>query len=144
MSTMDTLIRVRKFELDEKRRALRDLETVEAQHLSALEMLGDELIHEQKVASGSREGAYAYGPYGRVVIQRREALEIAIAELQPHIEKAREELADTFAELKKFELTKESRDQVEAVETNRREQALLDELGINSHRIHKQTKHRRT
>ena len=57
MSTMDTLIRVRKFDLDEKRRALKDLETVEAQHHTALKNLGEELIHEQKVATASQEGA---------------------------------------------------------------------------------------
>lgn len=107
MSTMDTLIRVRKFELDEKRRTLKELETVEAQHQSALEMLGEELIHEQKVASASHEGSYAYGAYGRVVIQRRENLETAIIETGQQVKRAREELAETFAELKKFELRKQ-------------------------------------
>ena len=106
-------------------------------------MLGEELIHEQKVASASHEGSYAYGAYGRVVIQRRENLETAIIETGQQVERAREELAETFAELKKFELTKAARDRAEDVEMNRREQTHLDELGINSHRINKQVKKRR-
>ena len=85
-------------------------------------------------------GCYAYGAYGRVVIIRREDLEKALTELLPQIEKAREELAETFAELKKFEITKASRDRAEEVDANRREQTLLDELGINGHRINKQTR----
>ena len=132
MSTLDALIRVRKFELDEKRRFLKGLETIEDEHKTALVKLGEELLQEQKVASASQEGAYAYGPSGRVVIQRREDLDRAIIDIGLQFEVAREELAAAFSELKKFEITKESRERAAAIEEGRREQAVLDELDINT------------
>lgn len=142
MSTLDALIRVRKFELDEKRRFLKGLEMIEDEHKAALVKLGEELLQEQKIASASQEGAYAYGAYGRVVIRRREDLDRAIIDIGLQIEVAREELATAFSELKKFEITKESRERVEAVAEGRREQAVLNELGINGHLMRKRANQR--
>ncbi len=142
MSTLDALIRVRKFELDEKRRFLKDLETTEDERKIALVKLGEELFQEQKIASASQEAAFTYGAYGQAVIQRREDLVRAILDIGLQIEVAREELAVAFSELKKFEITKESRERAAAVEEGRREQAALDELGINSHLMRKRANQR--
>jgi flagellar FliJ protein len=47
---------------------------------------------------------------------------------------ARDELSDAYRRLKTFEVTKEQRDEAEALEESRAEQGELDEMGIELHR----------
>ena len=50
------------------------------------------------------------------------------------IEKALEELNESYRELKKYEVARDSRSQLELVEEVRREQIELDDIGIETYR----------
>jgi len=66
--------------------------------------------------------------------KRREILHRNLQDLQPEIEAARDELAEAFANQKKYEIAKENRDAAELSDQTRKENLELDELGLNKHR----------
>lgn len=130
---LDALIRIHQFELDEKRRALKELETVRANIETAIRMLENEVDREQKAAVGSVEAGMAYGNYARAAIARRGRLEQNLRDIEPQVEAAREVVAQAFEELKKYEITKAGRDKAAVAEANRKEQILMDELGLSAY-----------
>lgn len=130
---IEALIRIHQFELDEKRRGLKELETVRANIETAIRMLEQEMAKEKTVASGSVEANMAYGTYARAALARRARLEQNIRDIEPRIEAAREVVRQAFEDLKKYEITKAGRDRAALAEANRKEQILMDELGLSAH-----------
>lgn len=129
------LIRLHKWMVDEKRRKLSDLLKMLAELEEQLRQLEAEVVAEQKAAANAPETAgFLYGNYARRVIERRERLVQSIASMEMQISAAREELNDAYRELKKFQVVQDVRDRREALEAARREQGVLDEIGLTIHR----------
>ncbi|EJW10487.1 Flagellar protein FliJ [Rhodovulum sp. PH10] len=129
MKSRETLIRLKKFQVDEKRRKVTQIETMIADFLRMAADLDREIQVEQERAGISDPAHFAYPTYAKAAMQRRENLKASADELQGQLEEARAALQESFEELKKVELLDE-RDQmrerhVEAV----REQAELDSIG---------------
>lgn len=129
------LIRLHEFRVDEQRRKLgellRMLEDLEKQ----AQRLEVELVDEQQIAARTPgETDLTYGAYANAVIERRERIAASIAEAEEYVAQARDELADEYQDLKKYEIAQENRDRRAALAEARREQGLLDELGLQSHR----------
>jgi len=136
---LKTLIRLNEWSVDQKRRALGDvmrlIDTLENQGRE----LERELIGEQAVAKASPgEAGYLYGYYANAVIERRERLGQSIARAELVAEEAREELNRAYRELKKFETAQASRERRQRAETDRKDQAVLDEIGMKSYLQKKQ------
>jgi len=135
---LHTIIRYHQYQVDEKRRALGQLLGEVAaleQRASALE---EEIIIEQKVASAEPEEAgYIYGAYAEAAIMRREYYADTISDVEKKISEAQEEVRQEFKDLKVFEITQNSRDEIENLEERRRDSALLDEIGQQSHQRRK-------
>lgn len=132
MKGIESLIKLHKFELDEKRRTLKELETVQANIVGAIDALETQIINEQNSARLS-EVVYAYGAFADASIKRREALKQSLAASTREVEAARDVVTESFGELKKYEITKTARDRAVEKEENRREGIFLDELGITVH-----------
>ena len=134
MKALSTLIRLHTHQLDEKRRALaeaeRRLDNARAQRAA----LDEEMVAEKATAAQGGEGAYTYGAYLQAARRRREAIDAGIAVLEKAAGEARDAVAEAFAELKKYEITKANRERRALEEANRREQELLDEMGLSMHR----------
>jgi flagellar export protein FliJ len=133
MKGLDALIKIHAFELDQKRRALMEVEAAEAAIETKISTLAARLLVEQKAAGQSIEGGYSYGGYARAVITRRKTLNQSLVELAGQAVAAREEIAQAFETLKKYEITKASREARAQAEAKRRETVDLDELGGNAH-----------
>ena len=133
MKNIDALIKIHAFELDEKRRALQQIESFRVDIENSLDRLAEQLSSEQDAARSSEVGVYAYGDYARAVIQRRKALEESLSAVTQQVEQARDAVAQAFETLKKYEITKAGRDSAALAEARRRERILLDELGLNQH-----------
>ena len=104
MKSVDTLIRLRKHELDVERRALGALE-VKSQELDARrEALDAEYVAETEHARGDVEASYAIGGYITSTRQRRQMIEQEKAALSQEIALAEARVRDAFRELKRFEL----------------------------------------
>jgi|TARA_Y100000031_G_scaffold154955_1_gene204246 flagellar export protein FliJ len=132
---LHSLIRLYKWQLDEKRRKLGEL----IQSLANLEdearRLQQEHRDEQSIASASpNEAGFYYGKFVETAIQRRDRLGLAIVQAEQEVEAAREELSEAHQELKKFEITQSERNRREIEEEGRRAQTYLDEVGLQSYR----------
>ena len=129
-----TLIRLSKFNVDEKRRALTALQAREDQLLDDIAKGEERLKEEQRIASADATGiGYLYGAYHRAWMQTREDQERALAAVRAQIELARDELAEAYRELKTYEVTQANREKAEREEADRKEQIFLDEVGMNMH-----------
>ena len=80
------------------------------------------------------ETRYAFANFYRAVMQRRETLAKTLSDLEPELEQAREEVANAFRELKKYELALDHRMKRQQATAKRREQAELDEVAIEGYR----------
>ena len=110
MSVIEKLIRFHKFDLDEKRRVLRDLEEQEASVQQVIDSLDQEIQSEQSFSRGQVDFAPYYGGYASRSKSRREALESELAKAHEQVEAAREVVTQAFEELKKYEITKDQQD----------------------------------
>ncbi len=133
MKALPTLIRIHRWHLEEKRRKLTELERLRAELAAQTRRLEERLASEQRVAEHSEEGRYAYGAYAASIISRRETLTVSIGESQQAIVLARDEVSEAFREVKKHEIAARIRERRAQAEAARREQALLDEVGLNMH-----------
>jgi flagellar protein FliJ len=135
MKSRDTLIRLKKFQVDEKRRRVTQIETMIADFQRMSTDLEREITTEQERAGINDPSHFAYPTYANAAIQRRENLTRSADELKGQLDEAKAALAEAFEELKKVELLDERDQARERAEENAREQADLDSIGLMRARI---------
>ena len=129
MKSRETLIRLKKFQVDEKRRRVAQIEGMIADFQRMMAELDREIQTEQERAGISDPSHFAYPTYAKAAIQRRENLKHSADELKGQLEEARLALAEAFEELKKVELLDERDQMRERVAENVRDQAEMDRIG---------------
>jgi flagellar export protein FliJ len=135
MKSRETLIRLRKFQVDEKRRKVAQIEAMIAEFDRIAAELDREIKLEQDRAGIHDPGHFAYPTYAKAAIQRRENLTRSADELRIQLEDAKSLLGEAFDELKKVELLDERDQARERAEESAREQADLDSIGLMRARI---------
>ena len=129
------VIRFRKWELDEKRRALGDLLRKEQGLIEALQKFDEEMQAEQRAASAHAiEGGLTFGNYAVAAKARRLQVESWLEDTRRDIEAARDILAQSFKEFKTFEIAQDQREEREKQERDLKTQKALDEIALNIHR----------
>jgi flagellar protein FliJ len=129
MKSRETLIRLKKFQVDEKRRKVAQIEGMIAEFDRMAADLDREILAEQDRAGIHDPTHFAYPTYAKAAINRRDNLKRSADELKGQLDDARAALGEAFEELKKIELLDE-RDQVrERAAENARDQAELDRIG---------------
>ena len=103
MKTHDTLIRLRKFEVDERRQKVADLESMIDDFQGMAKDLDRQVEVEQQRAGVSDVNDCHYPLWAKDAIVRRERLMDSVNELEEKLIAARDELASSFEELKKVE-----------------------------------------
>lgn len=132
---LKTLIRLSKFNVDERRRTLTALQAREDQILDEIAKGEHRLKVEQGIAAADAAGVgYLYGAYHRAWMKTRADQERTLAAVRAQIETARDELAEAYRELKTYEVTQANREKQERQEADSKEQVFLDEVGLNIHR----------
>src|SRR5882672_9128422 len=129
MKSRETLIRLRKFQVDEKRRRVAQIEGMVADFDRMAADLEREIQVEQERAGIHDPAHFAYPTYAKAAMTRRDNLKRSADELKGQLEDARMALAEAFEELKKVELLDERDQARERVVDNAREQAELDRIG---------------
>jgi flagellar export protein FliJ len=130
MKSRETLIRLRKFQVDEKRRRAAQIESMIAEFERMTGDLDREIKSEQEKVGISDPAHFAYPTYAKAAKQRRENLVRSIDDLKAQLDSAKAELAEAFEELKKVELLNERDQANERAEQNAQEQRELDSIGI--------------
>jgi flagellar FliJ protein len=109
MKSRDTLIRLKRFQLEEKRRRVGQIEMMLAEFTRMIGDLDREIANEEKRAGIADPAHFAYPTYARATAVRRDNLKSSIAELLGQIEEAKVAQEEAEAEFLKFE-TLEVRD----------------------------------
>ena len=135
MKSRETLIRLKKFQVDEKRRRVAQIEGMIAEFQRMSIDLEREIQTEQERAGINDPTHFAYPTYAKAAIQRRENLNRSTDELRGQLEEARGHLADAFEDLKKVEMLDERDQARERAEENARDQADMDSIGLMRSRI---------
>ena len=134
-ANIKSLIRLNEWNVDEKRRKLGELLRLQADLEDQLKRLDEEHTREQRAAAADPTGAgLTYPNYAHHVRQRRDNLQDSIAQMEIVIGYARDELSDSYQELKKYETVEQNRQRRHELEQSRREQTMLDEVALNQHR----------
>lgn len=134
MSALDSLIRLHRWQLDERRRQLAELDALGEKLRQEQTRLASEEQSEQAAASASHEAATAYGNYATRLIERRDRLQKSLASVQQQIAEARETLAETYREVKRYEIASANRAMQQRKRLARAQQRTLDELAIENYR----------
>src|SRR5579872_3394849 len=111
MKSRETLIRLKKFQVDEKRRKVAQIETMIAEFDRMAVDLEREIRVEQDRAGIHDPAHFAYPTYAKAAMGRRENLKRSADELRAQLEGAKMALGEAQDELKKAELLDE-RDQM--------------------------------
>jgi flagellar FliJ protein len=130
MKSRETLIRLKKFQVDERRRKVAQIEGMIAEFERMAGDLDREIKSEQDRAGIHDPGHFAYPTYAKAAMQRRENLQRSADDLKVQLESAANALAEAFEEMKKVELLDERDQMREREEENAREQAELDAIGL--------------
>jgi flagellar FliJ protein len=136
MQGLNTMIRLSKFQLDEKKRKLAELRDLMEQVQASLKSLAEEEQREQETATASGQLHFirAYTDYRVAAEERKENLLQSIAEIEAEIEGLTNDIAEAFQELKRYELTQEERESKSRKTAQHREQSALDEFGLQAFR----------
>src|SRR3972149_6048384 len=129
MKSRETLVRLKKFQVDDKRRKVAQIEGMIAEFERMAIDLDREIQVEQERTGIHDPGHYAYPTYAKAAIQRRENLKHSADELRVQLEDAKVALQEAFEELKKVELLDERDQMRERGADDAREQAELDSIG---------------
>ncbi|MEO0496366.1 MAG: flagellar export protein FliJ [Pseudomonadota bacterium] len=123
-----SLIKLKRFQVDEKRRQVTSIEMMMA---DMQRMAGDLLLQvesEEKKSGISDIAHFAYPTFAKAARTRAENIEASILELREKLEPAQDELAEAVEELKKAELLHERDNANLRAEEEAAEQAALDEV----------------
>ena len=111
MRSRETVIRLKKFQVDERRRRVAQIESM----ISEFERISSDLERDIKLEqdrSGIHDpGHFAYPTYAKAAIQRRDNLKRSANDLKTQLDDAKAALGEAFEEMKKAELLEE-RDQM--------------------------------
>jgi flagellar protein FliJ len=130
MKSRDTLIRLKRFQVDERRRRVAQIESMIAEFERMAAELEREIRVEQDRAGIHDPGHFAYPTYAKAAIARRENLKRSADDLRIELEEAKLSLAEAFDELKKVELLDERNQMREREAQNAAEQTELDAVAL--------------
>ncbi len=134
MKPYTTLIKLTKEDLDRKRRELNIVLDKKDELLAKKQQLQESLLQEQEFVNKSSgqnpTGAYGYTSFAAKIGMQQENIDRTVAMLDEEIEKMSKTVAESFAELKKYEIIMEKKNQEILAESARLERIEMDELGM--------------
>ncbi len=133
MKSREALIKLRRFEVDEKRQKVADIEMMIGEFMRNMDDLDRQIAIEQERAGVSDINHYAYPTFAKAAIQRKEKLASSIEDLKNTLENAKDELSHSYEELKKIEMLEERGMTEERGRREKREQIQLDEFAAKPH-----------
>ncbi len=130
MKGLPNLIRLHRWQLDERRRAVGDLEALRLAIRDDIERLDAEMGRESGASRELTEGIALFPSYFANARARRTRMEASIDEIDASLDAAREEAAKAYRELRKYETVLENYERQEELAEKRREQSEQDEIAM--------------
>ena len=134
MSQYDKLVRLKEFELDERRRDAGSILAEVNRLTEKKQSLELSLKQEQDVSSSSVEVLGQYSKFALRVLKEREMLDEAIVEVEKAYSEAIRLVTAAYQEVRKAEIIRDEVAKKEAEKIRRDEQTESDEVAQNIHR----------
>jgi flagellar export protein FliJ len=129
----ESLIRLKKFQVDEKRRQVMQIEMMIADFERMAAEL-DQQIEVEHVKTGISDVAhFAYSTFAKAATARRDNLLASAADMRVTLEQAQDTLAEAVEDLKKVELLDQRENGREAAAEAKEEQDEYDEIARQRH-----------
>ncbi len=107
MKSRDAVTRLKRFEVDEKRRKVAEIESMIGEFNNMATDLDRQVDVEQERAGVTDVNHYAYPTFAKAAMQRRDNLATSVAGLEAKLAAAKGELDEAAEELRKIELLQE-------------------------------------
>ena len=130
MKSRQSLIRFKRFQVDQKRQQLAQIENMIAEFHRMADDLDHQISEEESKAGISDVAHFAYPTFARAAAQRRDNLMNSVSELDGQLRDAQDALAEAIEELKKVEILEERSADRDRQDEADREQADMDEIGL--------------
>jgi flagellar export protein FliJ len=128
-----SLIRLKKFQVDEKRRQVTQIEMMIADFERMATELDQQIEIEHQKTGISDIAHFAYSTFAKAARDRRDNLLESAENMRGQLETAQDALAEAIEELKKIELLDQREHLREAAAEAKLEQAELDEIALRRH-----------
>jgi flagellar export protein FliJ len=128
-SRSESLIRLKKFQVDEKRRQVAQIEMMIADFERMASELDQQIEIEHTKTGISDVAHFAYSTFAKAALTRRDNLLNSASDMRGKLEAAQDSLAEALEDLKKVELLDQREHQREAAEQLKVEQSEYDEIG---------------
>lgn len=133
MKSRESLIKLKRFQVDEKRRQLAQIEGMIADFQVMADELDVQVLSEQKRTGIEDVAHFAYSTFAKAAAQRRANLMTSVEDLDKQRAVAQDVMSEAVEDLKKIELLVE-RDQAKArLEADWAEQEDMDEIANQRH-----------
>ena len=134
MAGLKSLIRLRKRQLDDKRKILANLmdrlDAVKREERRTIENFEE----EKNLAAKEPELLRAFPNYNKRIQEKLKLLHNEIEKLNKAIDRARDDLQDAFKEMKTYEITDAERERRIAVAEKKTEDMEMDAIGLEGYR----------
>ncbi len=127
-SRSESLIRLKKFQVDEKRRQVAQIEMMIADFERMASELDQQIEIEHTKTGISDVAHFAYSTFAKAALTRRDNLLASAHDMKSKLEAAQDALAEALEDLKKVELLDQREHQREKDEQNKQEQEAYDEV----------------
>jgi len=131
---LHAIIRLNKMEIDDLRRRIGALQQREDELTARDHELDAQLTRESAAADAHPEAAFTFQYFLSAHRRRKDEVAATMAQVRAELAKERDALASLFRQRKTYELAQEARDRRAAAEITRKDQAVLDEIGLTMHR----------
>ena len=133
MNRTDTLLRLKRFRVDEMKRRIAAIDAMKVDLERKLTDLDDNVAREKQRAGDSDIGRLAFPSFLRSIEARRENLRITLKDIEREHMAAQIDLSNAFQELKSLEIaTEQQAKRLNEIEA-RRSQSRLDEMALVRH-----------
>ncbi|MBN9588224.1 MAG: hypothetical protein BGN85_01155 [Alphaproteobacteria bacterium 64-11] len=133
MNRTDTLLRLKRFRVDETKRRIAAIEAMRADLDRKLHDLDDNVTRERQRAGDSDIGRLAFPSFLRSIETRRENLKTTLKEIEREHASAMADLSGAFQELKSLEVAMEQQARRLAEMQVRHQQSRMDEMALVRH-----------
>lgn len=133
MNRTDTLLRLKRFRVDEMKRRIAAIDAMRADLEHKLSDLDDNVAREKQRAGNSDIGRLAFPSFLRSIDARRENLRNTLKEIEREHASALIDLNNAFQDLKALEFATEQQAKRLAEIETRRAQQRLDEIALVRH-----------
>lgn len=134
MKSRETLLRLKRFQVDEKRRRVTQIEMMINEFHRMAGDLDREIKAEETRANMTDPTHFAYPTYAKAAMGRRDNLVQSADNLKGQLEEAKSALQEAFDDMKKVEILEDREKASERAAEAAREQSMMDSIGLRSMR----------